>query len=129
MSGDPRNRFGFISKDPHADGRGWVLNPFDHLASAGAITNCHAFSVEPGCSRGRHAHPGRDEQVAVLAGELAIVDLETGHEETLSPSRPGLLTIPPGIPHVFENRSAGTAVALCFSTGLLDGSLPDTVRL
>lgn len=101
----------------HRDERGWVINPFDHLADPAAVTDCHAFSIEPGCRRGGHTHPGRDEQVAVLSGTIAIVDTETGHEEIMSPSRACLLVIPPGIPHAFENRSGETAVAVCFSSG------------
>lgn len=80
------------------------------------MTDCHAFSIEPGCRRGGHVHPGRDEQVAVLCGEIFIGDTDTGLEERMSPARGGLLVIPPGVPHVFENRGAETAVALCFSS-------------
>ncbi len=101
----------------HRDERGWVINPFDRLDDPAAATRCHTFSIEPGCRRGGHIHAGRDEQVAVLSGTVVIADMETGHEEMLSPSSACLLVIPPGVPHVFENRSGVTAVALCFSSG------------
>jgi len=117
MTGRDRNRFGSVPKEMHRDERGWVINPFDHLADPTAVTHCHAFSIEPGCRRGGHVHEGRDEQVAVLGGTVAIVDMETGHEAMMSPSSDRLLVIPPGVPHVFENRSGVTAVALCFSSG------------
>lgn len=129
MNGKPLNRFGFIPKDHHSDMRGWVINPFDHLDPPGSVADCHAFSIEPGCRRGNHFHPGRDEQVVVLHGEIVIRDLETGHEEVMSPGRPGLMAIPPGVPHVFENRSGEVAVALCFSSGERDATMPDTVRV
>lgn len=116
MDGSPRSRFGFVEKEMHIDRRGWVLNPFDHLPGAGTVTDCHAFSIEPGCRRGGHVHPGRDEQVAVLHGEVFIGDTELGFEERMSAARGGLLVIPPGVPHVFENRGPETAVALCFSS-------------
>lgn len=97
-----------------------MLNPFDHLPGAeegiGRVTDCHAFSIGPGCRRGGHVHPGRDEQVAVLHGEIVITDTDLGSEEMMSPARAGLLVIPPGVPHLFENRGAETAVALCFSS-------------
>lgn len=116
MTGNPLNRFGYIPKDTHADARGWVINPFDHIGARATPGNCHAFSIEPGCARGNHSHQERDEQVAVLHGEIVIRDLDTGFEQTVTPESGGLLVIPPGVPHVFENRSKGTAVALCFSS-------------
>lgn len=127
MDGKLPNRFGSIPKETHADARGWVINPFDHLAQPGGMSCCHAFSIEPGCSRGSHSHPARDEQVLVLHGEIVVRDMGTGREEKVSPST-GLLLIPPGVPHVFENRTAETVVALCFSSGAVDPSAPDTVR-
>jgi quercetin dioxygenase-like cupin family protein len=121
-------RFAFIALDPHADGRGWVINPFDGLPQGSGISNCHVFSIAPGASRGNHFHEDRDERVAVLSGSLWATDLDTGRQIELSPDKAGLLVIAPGVPHAFENRGGGIAVAICFSTERLDSSSPGTIR-
>lgn len=127
MNGSPRSRSAFFPMDPHADARGWVLNPLEHTGG-GEVFHLHCFSVEPGASRGGHVHPSRDEHFVVLHGELTATDMETGEETVLSPDRPGVLVFEPGVPHVFRNGSGGVAVALCFSTSeTVDGE--DTVRL
>jgi dTDP-4-dehydrorhamnose 3,5-epimerase-like enzyme len=120
-------RFAFVALDPHADGRGWVINPFDGMPRGSGISNCHIFSTAPGACRGNHFHEDRDECVAVLSGSLWATDLDTGRQIELSPDSAGLLVIAPGVPHVFENRGGGIAVAICFSTARLDSSSPGTI--
>jgi len=115
MSRKPE-RFGVLALDPHLDCRGWVVNPFADLPAGSSISDCHAFSVAPGARRGNHAHPERDERVAVLAGSLRATDLGTGTSLDLSSDEPRLLLIAPGVPHVFENTGSAVAVAICFST-------------
>jgi len=113
--------------DSHTDARGYVINPFEHLQSTALISNCHIFSIEPGHVRGNHTHPGRNEEVIVLAGELVIrmPDLE----EEYSLSAADILKIEPGVRHIFENENDSTAIAICWSSRRDEGyEGPDTIR-
>lgn len=111
----------------HRDNRGFVVNPFEHLASTGDITNCHAFSIEPGCSRGNHTHPARNEQILVLSGAITVKQKDGS--TTLSAAMPSILTIPKGIRHTFENNTTETAVVICWSSERKeDYTGDDTVR-
>ena len=105
-----------VPMDDHLDHRGFVLNPFEHLDDTGSITNCHVFSIEPGCIRGNHTHPGRNEEVLLLSGELTIEFPETGTLRKLTMDEPGLLVIEQGTGHLFENRGTATSVAICWSS-------------
>ncbi len=107
--------------DDHRDDRGYVVNPFEHLASTGEVTHCHALSVEPGAARGDHVHPERNEELLVLAGELSVTDTGTGESLTLTAASPAVLELAPGVPHVIRNRGEATAVALCWSSRRVGG--------
>lgn len=112
--------------EEHRDDRGWVVNPFDHLDSTGEVSHCHAFSVEPGCTRGGHAHPGRNEEILVLAGRLEVRTDEGAH--LLDTSRLRILELGPGEAHTLTNRWESTAVAICWSSREKTGyGGPDTV--
>ena len=100
--------------DDHRDHRGFVVNPFELLANTGDISNCHAFSIEPGYARGNHTHPARNEQVLVLSGAITVKQKDGS--TTLSAAMPSILTIPRGIRHIFENNSTETAVVICWSS-------------
>ena len=100
--------------DDHRDNRGFVVNPFSHLKNTGDISNCHAFSIEPGCSRGNHTHPARNEQVLVLSGAVSVK--YCNEIVVLSAELPSILTIPEGIKHSFENNSQQTAAVICWSS-------------
>ncbi len=115
--------------DLHADARGWVVNALEHLPAGCAPSHFHAISIEPGCARGRHSHPGRDEHLVTLAGELDLVNLRTGERTSLSGRTPRLAVIAPGVPHAFENRGGTTAVAICFSATVTDPAAEDTVKI
>jgi dTDP-4-dehydrorhamnose 3,5-epimerase-like enzyme len=109
------------------DNRGFVVNPFDHLDNTGEITNCHAFSIEPGCSRGNHAHPARNEQVLVLSGTVTV--RSTAGDTVLSSDHPAILTIPDGMEHLFLNITDRTAIVMCWSSKRkAEYSGSDTVR-
>lgn len=111
----------------HRDSRGFVVNPFEHLADTGNITNCHAFTIQPGCSRGNHLHPGRNEQVLVLAGEVTV-ETPAG-SATLTADKPAILTIPRGTGHIFLNTSEEPSVVLCWSSSReMNYTGEDTVR-
>jgi quercetin dioxygenase-like cupin family protein len=98
----------------HRDERGFVVNPFEHLANTGSISNCHAFSMEPGSTRGNHSHSSRNEQVLVLAG---TIEVEYNNSiTTLTAATPSILTIFKEIKHTFRNNSSSTAVVLCWSS-------------
>lgn len=113
--------------DTHKDARGYVVNPFEHLQSTSLISNCHIFSIEPGHVRGNHTHPGRNEEVIVLAGELVIRIPDQDEEYTLSEA--DILRIDPGVHHVFANENDLTAIAICWSSRRDEGyEGPDTVR-
>jgi quercetin dioxygenase-like cupin family protein len=113
--------------DTHKDSRGYVINPFDHLTSTSDISNCHIFSIEPGNVRGDHTHPGRNEEVIVLSGELVIRMPDQNEEYTLSEA--DILKIDPGVRHIFANENDSTAVAICWSSRRDKGyEGPDTVR-
>lgn len=109
--------------DDHRDSRGFVVNPFEHLTDTGNISNCHAFSIEPKCTRGNHIHPARNEQILVLSGTITVKRKEGN--TTLSASVPSILTIPEGIKHVFENNTDKTAVVICWSSEKRDGYTGD----
>ena len=113
--------------EDHRDNRGFVVNPFEQVGNTGDISNCHAFSIEKGCSRGNHLHPGRNEQVLVLAGEITVES--NGKASVMSWKTPSILTIPSGEPHAFFNKGDETAVVLCWSSSR-NGSYrgEDTVR-
>ncbi|MCK4671725.1 MAG: cupin domain-containing protein [Candidatus Aegiribacteria sp.] len=111
----------------HRDDRGYVINPFEHLQSTSLISNCHIFSIEPGHVRGNHTHPGRNEEVIVIAGELVIRMPDQEKEYTLSEA--DILKIDPGVCHIFANENDSTAVAICWSSRRDKGyEGPDTVR-
>ncbi len=116
--------------DDHRDNRGYVLNPFEFIADTGSITNCHAFSIEPCCSRGGHAHPGRNEEVLILRGALTVSFPEMETSTVISTDKPALLCISQGVCHLFENMGEETAVALCWSSaGDDEYEGPDTIRI
>ncbi len=100
--------------DDHRDQRGFVVNPFELLANTGDISNCHAFSIEPGHSRGNHTHPARNEQILVLSGSITVQypDKKT----VLSAEKPSILTVSAGSKHTFTNNSTATAVVICWSS-------------
>ncbi len=113
--------------DDHADPRGYVINPFEHLQSTSLISNCHIFSIESGHFRGNHTHPGRNEEVIVLSGQLIIRMPDQDEEYTLSEA--DILKIDPGVSHIFSNEKDSTAVAICWSSRREEGyEGPDTVR-
>ena len=103
-----------ISLNDHRDERGFVVNPFEHLPDTGDISNCHAFSIEPGCARGNHTHPARNEQILILSGTITVKQKEG--DIILSAAVPSILTIPEGIKHTFENNTDKTAVVICWSS-------------
>lgn len=98
----------------HRDERGFVVNPFEHLADTGCISNCHAFSMEPGSTRGNHTHTARNEQVLVLEGTVTVT--HNDETTTLTAATPSILTIQKGVKHTFRNNSDETAVVLCWSS-------------
>jgi quercetin dioxygenase-like cupin family protein len=113
--------------DDHRDARGWVVNPFEHLDDTGEVESCHVFSVEPGCSRGGHSHPGRNEEILVLAGRLEV--RYGDRSAVLGTAEIRILEVEPGMPHSLHNRWGETAVAICWSSrskAVYTG--PDTVR-
>jgi mannose-6-phosphate isomerase-like protein (cupin superfamily) len=105
-----------LDLDDHRDERGYVINPFAHLAGVRGLSHCHVFSIEPGAARGGHVHPDRDEQLVVLAGELRAVLAEPEEELVLSGAAPRILVIEPGRWHQLRNESASVAVGMCWST-------------
>ncbi len=100
--------------DDHRDERGFVVNPFEHLSNTGEISNCHAFSIEPGCTRGNHMHPARNEQILVLAGNISV--MHSSETTTLAAATHSILTIPEKIKHTFKNTGSKTAVVICWSS-------------
>ena len=112
-----------ISLNDHRDNRGFVVNPFEHLADTGDISNCHAFSIEPGCARGNHTHPARNEQILVLSGTITIKLKDSS--TILSTSSSSILTIPAGTKHTFDNNTKETAVLICWSSERKEGYTGD----
>ncbi len=98
----------------HRDERGFVVNPFNHIENTGDISNCHAFSIEPGCSRGNHTHPGRNEEVLVLGGKLDITTPDK--VVTTSAEKPEIICIPENTKHAFTNNTDTTATVICWSS-------------
>ncbi len=105
--------------DDHSDQRGFVVNPFEGLCDTGCVTNCHAFSIHPGCLRGGHAHGDRNEKVLVLSGGIAVVT--EGLEECFH--APAFFEIGPGEHHSFRCLGDLPAAVLCWSDSFPD--LPD----
>jgi len=98
----------------HTDDRGFVVNPFEHMENTGDITNFHAFSIMKHQSRGNHLHPGRNEQVLVVAGEITVTTSDG--IITLNANNPSILTIPEGVRHTFSNKGDHAAIVLCWSS-------------
>lgn len=97
--------------DDHLDRRGFVVNPLEGSGDTGVVTNCHAFSINPGCSRGGHHHPGRNEKVLLLSGSVTLVT-DKGAEEFCAPA---LLELEPGEFHTFRCDAEAPAAVLCWS--------------
>lgn len=111
--------------DDHRDRRGWVVNPFEHLADTGEVSHCHAFSIEPGCSRGGHRHSGRNEEILVLAGRLEV--RHGGAATVLDTGQLRILDVQAGTAHSLHNHWDRTAVAVCWSSRRrADSSGPDS---
>lgn len=97
--------------DDHLDPRGFVVNPLEGIGNTGVVTNCHAFSINPGCSRGGHSHPDRNEKVLLLSGTIAVTTPD-GTEEF---SAPALIGLGPGEFHTFSCQGREPAAVLCWS--------------
>lgn len=100
-----------LTFDDHCDQRGFVVNPFEGVPETGSVSNCHAFSINPGCSRGGHSHPERNEKVLLLSGSITV---NAGEEECVL-SAPAFFEIPPGQSHAFHCAGGSSATVLCWS--------------
>lgn len=97
--------------DDHRDNRGFVVNPFEALCDTGSVSNCHAFSINPGCTRGGHSHPERNEKVLLLSGTITVA--AGGVERAVS--APAFFEIAPGENHSFHCPGGESATVLCWS--------------
>lgn len=100
-----------LSFDDHRDNRGFVVNPFEGVLETGSVSNCHAFSINPGCSRGGHSHPERNEKVLLLAGSITV----NAGEDELVLSAPAFFELEPGESHAFHCTGGSSASVLCWS--------------
>ncbi len=100
-----------IPFDDHRDRRGYVVNPFEGVGDTGDIQRCHAFSVAPGCIRGDHSHPDRNEKVLLLAGSVEVG--ADGGSRTFR--APAFLEFDPGEHHSFRGLDDTPAVLICWS--------------
>ena len=114
--------------EDHRDRRGWVVNPFEHLAETGRVRRCHVFSIEPGYSRGGHLHPSANEEIIVLRGRLEVV-CRPGGSRVLSGDRLQIVEIGQGVAHELHNRWEETAVAICWSSRCAGEDGPAAVRV
>lgn len=109
-----------LTFDDHRDNRGFVVNPFETLGDTGSVSNCHAFSINPGCSRGGHIHTERNEKVLLLSGSITV---NSGSVETVL-SAPAFFEVEPGESHAFHCRGCDPATVLCWSDSGPQGSVP-----
>jgi UDP-2-acetamido-2,6-beta-L-arabino-hexul-4-ose reductase len=110
------------------DARGLVLEPIGPGALA-PQRNVHLTLTEPGCIRGNHYHERGTEVTVVLGPALARYRDGDATRDVLVPE--GLayrFTIPPGIPHAFQNTGTGPMVLIGFNTVAHDPARPDVVR-
>jgi len=100
-----------LTFDDHRDKRGYVVNPFEGVRDTGSISNCHAFSINPGCSRGGHSHADRNELVLLLSGSITV---NAGEDEFVLDA-PAFFEIPPGEGHSFHCTGDSSATVVCWS--------------
>lgn len=100
-----------LAFDDHRDNRGFVVNPLEGVCDTGSVCNCHAFSINPGCSRGGHSHPDRNEKVLLLSGSITV----NADEEERVLAAPAFFEIPPGESHAFHCAGDTLATVLCWS--------------
>jgi len=124
----------------HGDERGdlceawvpaWALHP-DPVATVVFLT------IRPGQARGWVMHHRQDDRVFVGSGsaKIALYDARENsatygrvNEIFLGSERRGVLTIPAGVYHAFENIGAADVVFIDMPNRLYDRENPDTARL
>jgi UDP-2-acetamido-2,6-beta-L-arabino-hexul-4-ose reductase len=110
------------------DARGLVLEPVgpDDIPRQ---KNVHLVLTEPGCVRGNHYHE-RGTEIAVVLGPALVRTREDGEVRDLHipEGRAYRLTIPPGVPHAFQNTGTGLMVVVAFNTVVHEPERPDVVR-
>jgi UDP-2-acetamido-2,6-beta-L-arabino-hexul-4-ose reductase len=110
------------------DHRGLVLEPLGPEAIPGQ-RNVHLALTGPGHVRGNHYHR-RGTEVAVVLGPALFRFREGGQTRDLrvEEGQAFRLTIPPGVPHAFQNPGGGTMVIVAFNSTVHDPEDPDVVR-
>lgn len=106
-----------LAFDDHRDNRGFVVNPFEDVCATGSVGNCHAFSINPGCTRGGHSHPERNEKVLLLSGSITV---SAGDDERTF-TAPALFELEPGESHAFHCSGDSSATVLCWSDKRSEG--------
>jgi UDP-2-acetamido-2,6-beta-L-arabino-hexul-4-ose reductase len=113
------------------DRRGFVFEP---MTTSGLKDqrNTHVVITEPGCVRGNHYHLRATETLAVFGSWLVRYrEAGTMKELRFGEREPARITIPPGIPHAFQNTGNGAAILTVFSDlsrqELLNDTVPDVL--
>ncbi len=118
----------FEKLEPHADRRGWVVEPLPPELIP-AQHNVHVVVTEPGCVRGNHFHQ-RGIEVTVLEGPALVRLREGGEVREIQVSDGELVrfTFPAGTSHAFKNTGSQRTMLIAFNTVEHDPTSPDVVR-
>lgn len=122
------NRITVESMTFPTDHRGLVIEPIGPDAIP-LQQNVHLAVTEPGHIRGNHYHK-QGHEVAVVLGPALFRYRDRGEIRDLeiAPGQAYRLSIPPGVPHAFQNPGNVPMVIIAFNTVAHDPNHPDVVR-
>jgi UDP-2-acetamido-2,6-beta-L-arabino-hexul-4-ose reductase len=111
-----------------SDARGLVLEPIGPDALPHQ-RNAHLVLTEPGHVRGNHYHRRGTEVTVAFGPALFRYRHGAGLRDVEIPAGAACrITIPPGIPHAFQNTGTARQVLIGFNTEPHDPARPDVVR-
>jgi dTDP-4-dehydrorhamnose 3,5-epimerase len=112
------------------DDRGALFEPIpDEELVSGRALHVHVVGCVPGAVRANHVHYQQTERLCVVAGEfeVAVHDVQSSANASiiLSPQRPMVVTMRPGVAHAFRNIGTENGYLLAYSDAVFD---PDDVH-
>ena len=116
----------------YEDQRGAVVYPFRDLGvDPSEMKNMHVASIAPGEARGNHLHPAHEEYVLVAGMEvmLSLVSPDGAVKTIAVGPEPSLVTIHPGVAHVFKNEGDYPCFLTCWYSGAGDEIRTETRRI
>jgi UDP-2-acetamido-2,6-beta-L-arabino-hexul-4-ose reductase len=111
-----------------SDPRGVVIEPIGPEVLP-RQRNVHVALTEPGCVRGNHYHLYGQEVTVVLGPALFRYRLDGETRDFVVPDGKAYrFSIPPGIPHAFQNTGQTSMVLVGFNSEAHNPARPDVVR-